>query len=107
MSICAEGVHQQSATVIAGRGAVYTYDGIGSHERTGYSCEVKRLRLDLSACAYESTACKDRAPLTSPGPYLWTLELNAHRHSHFIIIRMPWCLAGSGGTQGAELMNVW
>lgn len=22
-----------------GRGAVYTYDGIGSHERTGYSCE--------------------------------------------------------------------
>jgi len=22
-----------------GRGAIYTYDGIGSHERTGYSCE--------------------------------------------------------------------
>ena len=34
--------------VCAGRGAVYTYDGIGSHERTGYSCEVLPAKQTLA-----------------------------------------------------------
>jgi len=29
---------------------VYTYDGIGSHERTGYSCEVRPRMLTCVVC---------------------------------------------------------
>ena len=30
---------------------MYTYDGIGSHERVGYSCQV------VSLCAFSSARC--------------------------------------------------
>ena len=51
--LCSGECSNAVGTACAGRGAVYTYDGIGSHERTGYSCEVRPL---VSVCIVPGSA---------------------------------------------------
>jgi 20S proteasome subunit beta 6 len=57
----------------AGRGAVYTYDAIGSYERTGYSCQGSG--KDLMQPVLDNQL-KAASPLLVPARVSW-----ACRHS--------------------------
>ncbi len=48
-SACPLAAHYPAAGASTGRGAVYSYDAIGSYERSGFDCQVRGLECVRSA----------------------------------------------------------
>ena len=72
---CLQGEHSLQRGMRTGKGAVYTYDGIGSHERVGYSCQVS---INLAAVASFRDSQRLYPEAGSSDPALYKVESRLH-----------------------------